>query len=169
MKKLFTLLAALVLALACASALADEPAPKLADFTVKTVNGPDFSLYEALQDHDLVLINLWATWCPPCRLEFPFLQEAWKKNADRVAVIALSVEPGDTDLKLSGYARAMELTFPIGNVGNTGLGYFASEAIPTTVFVNKDAEVVAVDVGAKLSVEEFEDAFNAYLPAAPEA
>ena len=83
---------------------AKDKAPEAAymeDFTVETSDGSTFTLSEALKDHDLALINLWATWCPPCEFEFPFLQEAWEKNADKVAVIAVSVEPEDTleDLK----------------------------------------------------------------------
>ena len=125
MKKLITILLALVLMLACVSAFAAGQNIKLNDFTVKTIDGKDFTLSEALKDHDLVLINLWATWCPPCKAEFPFLQEAWSKNKDRVAVIALSVEPTDTEAKLQSYARATQLTFPIANVGRTGLDDFA--------------------------------------------
>ena len=70
----------------------------MADFTVETIDGGTFTLSQALQDHELVLVNLWATWCGPCAYEFPFLQTAWEQNQDKVAVIALSVEPDDTQL-----------------------------------------------------------------------
>lgn len=137
---------------------------KLQDFTVKTIDGKDFTLSEALKDHDLVLINLWATWCPPCKMEFPFLQEAWSKNKDCVAVIALSVEPTDTETKLQSYARAVGLTFPIANVGSTGLDSFASSGIPTTVLVDRDGNIASVEIGAKVSAQEFQDLFAQYLP-----
>ena len=153
----------LVLALTCMPVLAAGTDVKLDDFAVKTIDGKDFTLSEALKDHALVLINLWATWCPPCKAEFPFLQEAWSENSDRVAVIALSVEPTDTESKLQSYARVMELTFPIANVGDTGLDSFVTTGIPTTVLVDRNGNVVSVDVGAKFSTKEFQDLFDQYI------
>lgn len=164
MKKRISVFLALVLVLICVSALAAGSDMKLKDFTVKTIDGKDFTLSEALKDHDLVLINLWATWCPPCKMEFPFLQEAWSKNKDRVAVIALSVEPADTEAKLQSYARAVGLTFPIASAGSTGLDSFAASGIPTTVLVDREGNVASVEIGAKVSVQEFEDLFAQYLP-----
>ena len=98
--------------------ITEEPAPTpdpntepvlLEDFTVRCCDGTDFTLSKALEDHELVLINLWATWCGPCRREFPFLQEAWSQNSDKVAVIALSVEPDDTDEVLRDFDNQPEV------------------------------------------------------------
>ena len=99
MKKLIALALTLVLLLGAAGALADPESyygKTLPDFTVKTLDGEDFTLSESLKSHDLVLINFWATWCGPCRMEFPFLQDAWQQYADRIDVIALSVEETET-------------------------------------------------------------------------
>ena len=164
MKKRISVFLALILALTCISGLAAGSDMKLKDFTVKTIDGKDFTLSEALKDHDLVLINLWATWCPPCKMEFPFLQETWSKNKDRVAVIALSVEPADTEAKPQSYARAVGLTFPIASAGSTGLDSFAASGIPTTVLVDREGNVVSVEIGGKVSAQEFEDLFAHYLP-----
>ena len=87
MKKLIALALTLVLLLGAADALADPESyygKPLPDFTVKTLDGEDFTLSESLKSHDLVLINFWATWCGPCRMEFPFLQDAWQQYADRM-------------------------------------------------------------------------------------
>jgi hypothetical protein len=97
-------------------------------------------------------------------MEFPFLQEAWSKNKDRVAVIALSVEPTDTEAKLRSYAVAVGLTFPIANAGSTGLDSFAVSGVPTTVLVDRDGNILSVEIGAKVSVQEFQDLFTQYLP-----
>ena len=164
MKKSISVFLVLVLVLICVSGLAAGSGMKLKDFTVKTIDGKNFTLSEVLKDHDLVLINLWATWCPPCKMEFPFLQEAWSKNKDRVAVIALSVEPTDTEAKLRSYAGAVGLTFPIANAGSTGLDSFAASGIPTTVLVDREGNVASVEIGAKVSAQEFQDLFAQYLP-----
>ena len=137
---------------------AKDKAPEasyMEDFTVETIDGSTFTLSEALKDHDLVLINLWATWCPPCEFEFPFLQEAWEKNADKVAVIAVSVEPEDTLEDLKAYAEERDLSFPMGLVGDTGLESYASQGTPTSVLVGADGKILASEVGALSSVDDF--------------
>ena len=72
------------------------------DFTATDSEGNTFTLSEALKDHEAVLINFWATWCGPCRNEFPYLNEAYGKYRDRVAFIALSTDPNDTIEKIGG-------------------------------------------------------------------
>ena len=166
MKKIISLLLALCLALALIPAVAEKTAKTesvtLPDFTVKTIDGADFILSEALKDHELVLINLFATWCGPCQYEFPFLQEAWSANQDKVAVVALSIEPTDTEDVLRQYAKENNLSFPIGRVGDTGLDAFVTTGIPTTVLVDRTGRVSAVEVGAMQSVEEFTDLFSSF-------
>lgn len=137
------------------------------DFTVETIDGGSFTLSGALQDHELVLINLWASWCGPCASEFPFLQSAWEKNQDKVAVIALSLEPDDTLDVLRDYAEAKGLRFPIGRADGTGLveSFCPSGIIPTTILVDRNGTVTAVELGAKASEQEFLDLFADYLGA----
>ena len=141
---------------------AAEEIERLPDFTVRTVDGGTFTLSEALKDHELVLINLFATWCGPCAMEFPYLQEAWSQNEDRVAVIALSVESEDTEEVLRAYAEERELTFPIGREEGTDLRRFVTEGIPTTVLVDRTGKVAAVEIGAKTSTGEFLKLFDGF-------
>ena len=137
------------------------------DFTVKTISGEDFTLSESLKTHDLVVINFWATWCPPCCMEFPFLQEAWEQYADRVDVIAMSVERSDTDKVLKNFAKEYGLTFSIGRDELKLLDQMRGDAIPTTLIVDRDGTVVSVDVGAKMSASEFTDLFDSLLDKVP--
>lgn len=144
----------------------EEPEPETAyleDFTVETIDGGTFTLSEELEDHKLVLINLWATWCGPCREEFPYLQQAWSQRSDEVSVIALSIEPTDTMDVLQSFAYNMGLTFPVGSVGDTDLGRFAPSVIPTTVVVGQDGRVLAAKTGAKSSVEDFNEMFDGFM------
>ena len=73
----------------------DHLGETLPDFTVETIDGGTFTLSEALKEKDLVMINLWATWCGPCEREFPYMEEAYELYSDKVEIIALSVEPDD--------------------------------------------------------------------------
>lgn len=61
----------------------------LEDFSVKTIDKSTFTLSETLKEKDLVMINLWASWCGPCEMEFPAIEKAYEEYKDRVAVLAL--------------------------------------------------------------------------------
>lgn len=141
----------------------------LPDFTVKTIGDGSFTLSEALQDHELVLINLWATWCPPCRNEFPYLEEAWQANRDRVAVLALSVEQNDDLAAIRSFAEENGLHFQMGRDENLRLAAsFSVNAIPTSLLVDRDRKVVWMETGAMPSTQAFLDLFDRHLSAAPQ-
>ena len=143
----------------------DAPIPGaeyLPDFTVATVDGGTFTLSEALETHELVLVNLFATWCGPCKMEFPYLQEAWEQTQDRVAVVALSVEPTDSLDTLRDFAAEQNLSFPMGQEDGADLRRFVTEGIPTTLVVDRTGKLAAVEVGAKQSTQEFLDLFDRY-------
>lgn len=154
---------------------AAEPAPEqpieppaepegeiLSDFSVETVDGGVFTLSEALKEHELVLINLFASWCPPCRREFPAMQEAADALSDRVAVIALSCEPDDTLDLLRDYAAELGLHIPMGLSAGTDLDRFVTIGYPTSLLVDRSGRVAAEEVGAKLEAAEFLDWFDRY-------
>ncbi len=171
MKRLTALFLSLAMAALClAGALADARGMKgknWSDFSVKTVDGGTFTLSEALKTHDLVVINFWATWCAPCSYEFPFLEQAWERYADRVDVIALSVEDRDTNQKIKQFAAENGLRFPMGRDEKNLYDKTGADGIPTTVIVDKDLKVVTAEVGCKQSVREFTDLFDSLLPEEP--
>ena len=79
MKKAIALLLMMMLVL-CVSISAAETSKDFLgkpfpDFTVTDSEGKTFTLSEALKDHEAVLINFWATWCDPCKNEFPMLNK----------------------------------------------------------------------------------------------
>ena len=93
MKKIIIVLLAVILALAAGTAAAEESellGKPFEDFTATDIEGNTFTLSEALNDHEAVLINFWATYCGPCMNEMPYLQQLWENYGDRVAMIALS-------------------------------------------------------------------------------
>lgn len=160
---------ALVLFLCAAGALAapeDMQGQTLADFSAETIGGPTFTLSESLKTHDLVLINFWATWCGPCCMEFPYLEAAWEQHADRVDVIALSVEETDTFDVLRNFAGDYGLNFHIGR--DDGGMFYSMEGtgIPTTLIVDRDMRVVEVEVGSQPSAEAFTSMFDRLLASA---
>lgn len=172
MKKILTLILALILVLAM-TVTGAQAGPEslmgktLKDFSVKTYDGKTFKLSESLKAHDLVVINFWATWCGPCCAEFPFLQEAWAQYSDRVDVIAMSVERTDNAKVLKRFAAKYGLEFPMGRDERNMFRAMKADSIPTTLIVDKDRHVVAVEVGMKSSVKEFTDLFDSLLEDIP--
>ena len=129
MKKIMLILLALTLLFAV-SASAEESLDFLGkaapDFTVTDIDGNTFTLSEATKDYEAVVINLWATWCGPCRNEFPEANEVYEAYKDKVAFIALSIDPDDTVEKITDYRKEMNLTLPMGR-DEGGLYQFTGE------------------------------------------
>ena len=119
------------------------------------MDGDVFTLSKALEEKQTVLINLWATWCGYCTLEFPYLQEALARQSDTVAAICLSIEPQDTPDAIRAYAEENGLTLPMGSAVGTGLESYADEGVPVTIAVDREGCVTAVHLGALSSAEDF--------------
>ncbi len=89
----------------------------------------------------VVLMNLWATWCPPCEAEMPALQRFSRAYAGRVDV--LGVDQGESAAKASAYARAHGVTFPILVDESQEYGRaYQGIGLPTSVIVARDGRVV---------------------------
>ena len=170
MKRMTILALSLMLVLALATgALADPVVVEdmqgetMEDFSIESLVGENYTLYEALETKDLMVINFWASWCGPCQYEFPFLEEAWEKYSDRIGVVALSIEENDTGKVLDDFVKQYGLKFTVMNDGDKIGQKLGVYGVPTTLIVNKNKEIVAVEVGAKTSVEEFTKLFDSLL------
>ena len=152
MKKALLILFALTLFLAV-SASAEEESPLLGkpfpDFTVTDTDGNAFTLSEELKDHEAVLINFWATWCGPCRNEFPAINKVYEEYKDKVAFIALSKEPKDTDEIISSFRKENGLTLPMGGDGDHELYKYAeTNNVPVTMIIDRFSNVVFLQIGS---------------------
>lgn len=167
-KRILCLASVLMICLCLCSAASAEPKDyigrKLKDFTVKTIDGTEFTLSESLKTHKLVVLNLWATWCGPCRAEFPHLEKAWEKYKDKVDVIALSVEVSDSKNALTAFAKDYGLKFRIGRDTDDIFSTIGGKYIPTTLVIGQGRKILAVEVGSKSSVKAFTDWFDQLLP-----
>ena len=149
MKKIAIISLVLALVLCIGTAAAEEsdsgilgkPFP---DFTVTDTDGNTFTLSEALKDHEAVLINFWATWCSPCKNEFPLMNKVYKEYKDKVAFIALSKEKKDTLEKIGAFRQEQGLEFPMGRDEDQKLVNYvdSSSSIPKAVIVDRYGNAV---------------------------
>ena len=150
LKRILTVLLALALCVGIASAeqaeqnsILGKPFP---DFTVTDSEGNTFTLSEALKDHEAVLINFWATWCEPCKDEFPIINKLYADYKDKVAFIALSKDnKKDTLEKIEAFRKEKGLDFPMGRDEDQKLLKYvdsSSESIPKTVIVDRFGNAV---------------------------
>ena len=167
MKKVLLILFALTLFLAV-SASAEDESPILGkpfpDFTVTDTDGNTFTLSEALKDREAVLINFWATWCGPCRNEFPAINKVYEEYKDRVAFIALSKEPKDSNEIISSFRRENGLTLPMGrDEDHKVYDYTEAKNIPVTVIVDRFGNAVFLRIGSFRTADDLRRTLDAFL------
>ena len=129
---------------------AGETAP---DFTVELVDGSQLSLKELRGK--VVLLNFWATWCPPCRQELTRVQ---KDIIDRFAgkeFVFLPVSRGEKRETVEAFREKTGYTFPMGlDSARTVYDRYASNYIPRNFLIDKEGKVVLATVG--YGEEEFD-------------
>ena len=151
-------------------AAAEEPASedhyhvgdKIRDFTITTYDGKEMSLYKILEEKDMVLLNLWGTFCGPCAAEFPTMVEVYEQYKDKIEIIALSISDKDTDEVLAEYVQEMGLTFPVTR-DTVGLSdSLHSNSVPVSVIVDRFGTICVINSGSCEVPEIFRNVFDLY-------
>jgi cytochrome c biogenesis protein CcmG/thiol:disulfide interchange protein DsbE len=116
------------------------------DFTLKTLDGKELKL-SSLQGK-AVMINFWATWCEPCKIETPWLVELQKKYGDKGLQI-LGVAVDDAGEKAIGeFARKMQMNYPVllGTEKVADL-YGGVDGLPTNFILDRSGKVIGSEKG----------------------
>ena len=124
------------------------PAP---DFTLKSLNGKNLKLSE--MRGNVVLINFWASWCGPCRLEMPILNDLHNKYAPLgFTVIGVNVEENTDNAR--GFIKNYPVDFPILLDSQNKVSIlYKVVAMPTTVVVDRDGNMRFLHQGYKTGDE----------------
>jgi len=126
------------------------------DFTLTSTDGETVKL-SALRGRPVIL-NFWATWCPPCRAEMPAIEEAWQRyKAD--GLLILGVNQGESKGVVESYARQeVGTTFPLLLDQTTEVGaIYGVRALPTTVFIDAEGRIQELKVGGPLDLASIFD------------
>ncbi len=118
------------------------------DFTLKDLQGKKFSLTD--YKGKVIFLNLWATWCGPCRAEMPGIQNLYKNlyEAEDIRFIMLSIDQEGQQQKVKKYITDKQYTFPVFMPSGGLTQQLSVPSIPTTFIINKQGKVVQKKVGA---------------------
>ncbi|NWQ43795.1 redoxin domain-containing protein [Bacillus sp. EB106-08-02-XG196] len=117
---------------------------KAPDFELKTLAGDTVKLSDLKGKK--VMLNFWATWCPPCKAEMPAMEEFHKEAGDEVVILAVNIDP---HLDVKAFVDENGITFPIpldaeDKVNET----YQVLSIPTTYFIDTKGNIGNKYIGA---------------------
>lgn len=113
-------------------------------FVLNSTLGEEIALEDYLGQP--VILNFWATWCPPCRAEVPHFQDASVKYNGRAAV--LGIDQGEPQSVVTDFANSFALTYPLLlDQDNSVNREYGVSALPTTIFVDAQGIVREVYTG----------------------
>ncbi|MFQ5419696.1 MAG: TlpA family protein disulfide reductase [Anaerolineae bacterium] len=115
------------------------------DFTITSFDGETITLSELRGQ--VVIINFWASWCPPCRDEAPYLEATWRKYKDQ-GVVFIGVDYVDTEAKALAYMDEFDITYFNGpDLGTRISTDYNMQGVPETYYISKSGEIRGIKIG----------------------
>jgi thiol-disulfide isomerase/thioredoxin len=130
------------------------------NFSLKDLNG------KALDANTLkgkvIFLNLWATWCGPCRVEMPSIQNLYGSiDPDKVVFVMLSLDTEENFQKVVKFVKDKEFTFPVYVLDGELPEQLQVSSIPTTFIISKDGKIKSKKVGtARYDSDKFKKFLN---------
>ncbi|MFC2043407.1 TlpA disulfide reductase family protein [Chloroflexota bacterium] len=121
------------------------------DFSLSTYEGEIITLSDLRGQP--VLINLWTSWCPPCKAEMPALERVYQDfKDDGLEILAVNSTNQDNAADAIGFVQDLGLTFTVlfDNNGNVSKQY-RLQALPTSIFINREGVIREIVIGGPMS------------------
>lgn len=119
------------------------------DFTVYDYDGNAYKLSDFTGKP--VILNFWASWCPPCKSEMPDFEKAYNEYGDEIVFMMINLTDGERETVDKGQEHIDNegYTFPVYFDTEFSANYnYSTGSIPSTFFINAEGEVAAYAVGA---------------------
>ncbi len=139
--------------------------PDAPDLTLSDMGGRKVSL-SSLKGK-VVLLNFWATWCPPCREEMPTLESLYQTLKGRSDFILLAVDSSEKKEVVADFLKKNPYHFPVLlDVDGSVSSEYSVSAIPTTYLIDTQGKIIAGTRGAfEWTKKELTDGLSKLLPA----
>ena len=121
------------------------------DFELKTLEGETVKLADLRGQ--AVLVNLWATWCPPCRAEMPAIEKVYNDYKEEgFVVLAVNMTYQDTFTNIAPFVDEYGLTFPIllDETSEVGTAY-QLRSLPSSFFIDREGIIREVVIGGPMA------------------
>ena len=127
---------------------------KAPDFTLQALNDSSYTLSK--MDGKVVLINFWATWCGPCRMEIPEFNELYKSYHEKGLEI-LGISVSDNKKQLKNFTKSFAVDYPLlygsaRDMNNIMKDYGGVYAVPSSFLVGKEGSIIWSYPGAILKL-----------------
>lgn len=130
----------LVILLAFSVSLTGQDYPLAPDFQLKDLDGRDLTL-QAYKGQ-VVFVNFWATWCPPCRQEIPGFIEIYEKYKDQgMTILGISLDRADEEV-IREFVSEYKITYPVAKGSfKLALEYGSGQAVPETFVIDRQGRI----------------------------
>ncbi|HEX5837670.1 MAG TPA: TlpA disulfide reductase family protein [Anaerolineales bacterium] len=121
------------------------------DFELKTPAGDSIKLSDLREQ--AVLLNLWATWCPPCRAEMQTIEEVYNEYKEQgFTVLAVNMTYQDNPLEIMPFVESQGLSYPIllDETGEMAKAY-QLKSLPSSYFIDRDGMINEVVIGGPMA------------------
>lgn len=131
------------------------------DFEIPSINGKSVKLSDF--KGKAVIINFWATWCEPCKVEMPEFEKFYAEYGDEVEIMAINITSRESsDKSVQSFIDEHKLTFPILLDTESVFRHYEVINLPTSIFVDKEGKIIGSHAGELTfeMLEEVKDKFQ---------